>query len=92
MKWLIGIFVVAVGAAAGAAPPPEPAPPTSSGEPEARPPLRRPWQPIELFYRQIDLQRQNVGLNGRKNATRDAVKQAEFPGVRLWEDRPLSDW
>ena len=91
MKALLVSSLLALGGIAAAAPPPEPAPPTRSPRAEAVP-LRRPWEPIDLFYRQIDIQRQNVGLHGRINATREAVQHAEWPSVRLWEDRPLSDW
>lgn len=70
----------------------EPAPPTASGAPEARAPRRRPWQPIDWFYRGIDMHRQNVGANGRKNALRDEQKQAEYPSTIGFRDPTLSDW
>ena len=62
-------------------------PPKPTGE--VRPPPRRPWEPIPWFYRQIEIDRQNVGANGRKNAIRDEQLQAESPAR---QPAPLSDW
>jgi hypothetical protein len=54
--------------------------------PEA--PARYPrLQPIPWFYRGIDMQRQNVALNGRKNAIRDEQLRGETPSL---QPRPLS--
>ena len=64
--------------------------PTSPRPPEA---VRYPrLQPIPWVYRQIDLQRQNTGLNGRKNALRTEQLHAGPKDAYMWEDRPLSEW
>ncbi len=49
-------------------------------------------QPIPWVYRQIDLQRQNTGLNGRKNALRSEQMRAGPKDVHTWDERPLSEW
>ncbi len=64
---------------------------TSAPGPERAPRYER-LQPIPWFYRQIDLQRQNTGLNGRKNALRSEQLRAGPKDADIWEDRPLSDW
>ncbi len=64
--------------------------PTAPRAPEA---VRYPrLQPIPWFYRGIDMQRQNVGLNGRKNALRTEQMHAGPKDVHTWDDRPLSEW
>jgi hypothetical protein len=55
-------------------------------------PLRRKVDllpPIRLFWDELDAQRVNDGLIGRKNATRDEQRVAETPSL---QPRPLSDW
>jgi hypothetical protein len=46
-------------------------------------------KPIPFFWQEIDLQRQNEGLAGRKNATRDEQRVAETPSL---QPRPLSSY
>src|SRR5689334_29622 len=41
--------------------------------------LERADRRLDIVNRGTDLQRQNQGANGRKNATRDAVEDAEVP-------------
>ena len=67
--------------------------PLLPGAPRPEAPPRYPrLQPIPWVYRQIDLQRQNVGLNGRKNALRTEQMQAGPKDAYIWEERPLSEW
>lgn len=51
--------------------------------------LDRARKRLEPFTRQFELDRQNVGSNGRKNATRDEQRQGELPWL---QPRPLSSW
>ncbi|HEX8953535.1 MAG TPA: hypothetical protein VF945_16880 [Polyangia bacterium] len=83
------LVIVLLSVAAPAAAQSLPLVPTAPA-PEA--PKRYPrLQPIPWFYRGIDLQRPNVGLNGRKNSIRDEQIRVEtFAQPR--EPRPLSEW
>jgi hypothetical protein len=56
--------------------------------PEARP-RRTLLDPLPFFWRELDAQRVNRGLVGRKNATRDEQRVAETPSLR---PRPLSSY
>jgi hypothetical protein len=78
---------VAVGGTAMAADP-EPAEPIGQPVHDARG-RRHPLAPIPFFYRELDQQRVNTGLNGRKNALRDEQRVAETPSL---QPRPLSSW
>lgn len=83
---VIVLFAVATPAAAQSLP----LVPTAPRAPEA---VRYPrLQPIPWFYRQIDLQRQNTGLNGRKNALRSEEMRAGPKDVHTWDEKPLSEW
>jgi hypothetical protein len=62
--------------------------PTKRAE-ELRTPRRDLLRPREFFYEELNLQRQNTGLNGRKNAIRDEQRIAETPSL---QPRPLSSW
>jgi len=86
----VGVAALLAGVAAPAAAQSLPLVPTTPG-PEAVTRFPR-LQPIPWFYRQIDLQRQNIGLNGRKNAIRTEEIHAGPKDVYIWEDKPLSDW
>jgi hypothetical protein len=62
----------------------EPVPPTQGKvDPRGR---RHPFAPLPWFYRQLDMSRQNVGLQGRINATRDE----QLNGQTGWWPAPLS--
>jgi hypothetical protein len=87
MRSYLVIAAVALGAAsARAAPPAEPAPPMAGRAPEGSTRLQS-LTPIELMYRPLDRERQNVGANGRKNAT--AAEQTA--GMIGWQPA-LSGW
>jgi hypothetical protein len=84
MKRAIFIVVLALGGTAAA----EPLAPLPSKQ--AVEPLRKPvLAPIRLFWSELDTQRVNEGLAGRKNATRDEQRVAETPSL---QPRPLSGW
>ncbi len=86
MRALVAAAVLSIAALALAQ---EPAPPTRASATAAgewRWPRLRPLDPL---YRQTDLDRQNVGANGRKNATRDEQRIAETPSL---QPRPLSSF
>ena len=55
------------------------------------PPIGRenPLRPIRFFWSELDAQRVNQGILGRKNATRDEQRVAETPSLA---PRPLSSW
>jgi hypothetical protein len=84
------VAALLVGVARAAAETTLPLVPTTPG-PEAVTRYPR-LQPIPWFYRQIDLQRQNIGLNGRKNAIRSEQTYAGPKDAYIWENKPLSDW
>jgi hypothetical protein len=46
-------------------------------------------KPIPFLYRELDAQRVNEGILGRKNAERDEQRVAETPSL---QPRPLSSW
>jgi hypothetical protein len=52
-------------------------------------PLDRARRRLDIFTRQFQLDRQNVGNAGRKNATRDEQRQGELPWL---QPKPLSGW
>jgi len=89
VKRLIIIVAMTLGGVALAEPPPPEPAPSSLGPEELRVPRRHPLRPIPFFYRELDLQRQNVGAQGRINATRDEQIQAETPSVR---PAPFGGW
>ena len=72
-----------------AQPPPEPPAPLAYHQGEDWRGRKHPFAPIPFFYRELDLQRDNVGLPGRKNASRDEQRVAETP---MLQPRPLSSW
>ncbi|MGZ3406998.1 MAG: hypothetical protein ACXVDD_15470 [Polyangia bacterium] len=83
MKRVILLVMLGLGGMAGAAP----LVPPPGRQPE---PLRKqPLAPIPLFWDELDAQRVNEGLLGRKNATRDEQRVAETPSL---QPRPLSSW
>jgi hypothetical protein len=62
----------------------EPVPPTApKADIRGR---KHPFAPIEWFYRQPDMSRQNVGLQGRINATKDE----QLDNLTGWTPKPLS--
>jgi hypothetical protein len=79
------ILLLSVGAPAAAQPlalvPTQPGPEVPARYPRLR--------PIPFFWRELDAQRANQGLAGRKNATRDEQRVAETPSL---QPRPLSSW
>ncbi len=85
MRLVVAIAAFAVAAAVSgralAEPPAEP--PEPIGKPvqdvRGRP---HPLAPIPWFYREIDLQRDNVGAPGRKNSLREEQRAAESPSFR----------
>ena len=58
-------------------------------KPEAPAARRAPLRPIPFLWRELDAQRVNEGILGRKNATRDEQRVAETPSL---QPRPLSSW
>jgi hypothetical protein len=58
-------------------------------KPEAPPSRSSPVRALPFFWRELDAQRANEGLPGRKNATRDEQRVAETPSLA---PRPLSSW
>jgi hypothetical protein len=82
---LVIIMLLGGGGVAAAAPTPEPAPPTV-GPPDVRG-RRHPLKPLELFYRDYDMERQNVGLRGRTNA----LRKEQYNSLDGWRE-PLSGW
>ena len=98
MKRALFILLFAVAAPLAARPAaaqrlvPSPPPPLAlvPTAPRPEPPPRYPrLRPIPFFWRELDAQRANQGLAGRKNATRDEQRVAETPSLR---PRPLSSW
>ena len=87
MKWLIAVLVLGGGVAL-AQPPPEPPEPLAKKTQDVRG-RKHPFAPIPFFYYEFDQQRDNVGIPGRKNATRDEQRVAETP---MLQPRPLSSW
>jgi hypothetical protein len=84
MKRAIFILMLALGGSAAAAPF---APLPGKQAPE---PLRKPvLGPIRVLWNELNVQRVNEGLVGRKNATRDEQRVAETP---MLQPRPLSGW
>ena len=83
MKRAILLAMLALGGSAAALPlVRSPAEPTE--------PLRKhPLAPIRFFWNELDAQRVNEGILGRKNATRDEQRVAETPSL---QPRPLSSW
>jgi hypothetical protein len=63
--------------------------PLVPSEPTPAPERHDKLQPIPFFYRELDAQRVNQGLLGRKNSTRDEQRVAETPSL---QPRPLSSW
>jgi hypothetical protein len=63
----------------------------SAPRPE-QPTRYRRMLPIPWFYRGIEVQRPNVGLQGRKNATRDEQVYGNWQELEPREPRPLSEW
>ena len=45
--------------------------------------------PVPFLWRELNAQRVNEGILGRKNATRDEQRVAETPSL---QPRPLSSW
>ena len=84
MKRVIFIAMLALGGSAFAGP----LAPLPSKPPE---PLRRSrlLQPVRALWDELNAQRVNEGLVGRKNATRDEQRVAETPSL---QPRPLSSW
>lgn len=70
-----------------------PGPPAPPRDPAARQTvsgaLGRDRRRLDLFWREIDRQRQNVGAPGRVNATLDEQRQGELP---LLQPGPLTSW
>ncbi len=76
-----------------AAPPAARALPLLPGAHEPQRPTRyQRLKPIPWLWRQIDLERQNTGLNGRKNAIRSEQMRAGPKDAHSWDDKPLSDF
>ena len=85
MRRAIFIALLALGGSAAAAP----FGPLPSKQPE---PIRRSsriLEPVRALWDELDIQRVNEGLVGRKNATRDEQRVAETPSL---QPRPLSSW
>jgi hypothetical protein len=83
MKRAILLAMLALGGTAAALPLVRP--PTEPTEPMRKHPLA----PIRFFWSELDAQRVNEGILGRKNATRDEQRVAETPSL---QPRPLSSW
>jgi hypothetical protein len=83
MKRAILLVMLALGGTAAALPLVRP--PSEPTEPLRKHPLA----PIPFFWNELEIQRQNEGLAGRKNATRDEQRVAETPSL---QPRPLSSW
>jgi hypothetical protein len=80
-RGLVIAFVIGVGTVAVAAPPPEPAPPTPTQHEDSRG-RRHLLAPIPYVWRSYDMERQNVGAQGRKNAVGDASWEAMTPSLQ----------
>ena len=83
-----GCFILALAFAVPAAAQSLPLIPTRPA-PEAPPPRRSALRPVPFLWRELDIQRVNRDLLGRKNAARDEQRNAETPSL---QPRPLSSW
>jgi hypothetical protein len=79
-RFVIGMMMVGLGLAPSAAAPPiVPSERERAAQAEGAGRYRGIWSGTEIIRRGYELERVNEGLQGRINATRDAVEQAEVP-------------